>query len=229
MLGMVLSQRDYRENDEIISFFTEKKGKKELLAKGSKKITSKNSYFLEPAVLVDFQFARGKAWDRVTNVDEVEYFSEFRSDLKKGLIVDYSVKLVDKLTESDQSSEKIFRLLLAWLYFLKKNNFKPVYVDAFVLQLLAEIGFRPTINEKEDINSFSITEGKFSTKSDYSNQYLLSASKKDAESMKQIIHFDFSEPKDIDYDRKLHNIIFKFGDYHLEKKLSNWRNVITRN
>jgi DNA repair protein RecO len=228
MLGIVLSKRDYRENDEIITFFTDKKGKKELLTKGSKKITSKNSYLLEPAVLVDFQYVSGKAWDRVTNVDEVEYFPKLRTNLKKGLIADYSVKLVARLTESEQSDENIFHLLLTWLYFLKKNVFKPVYIDAFVVQLLAEIGFKPTIRDKEEIDGFSIKEGRFSSRDSNSDQYFFSADKEDAERMKQIIQFEFTKPKDLGYDLKLHKLIFSFGDYHLENELSDWRNVIVR-
>ena len=42
MLAIVLSRRDFREFDQIVSLYTKEKGKLEVLARGVKKITSKH-------------------------------------------------------------------------------------------------------------------------------------------------------------------------------------------
>ena len=53
MIAVVLGRRDFHEADQIISCYTKEKGKVELLARGVKKITSKNSAHLEQFSFVD--------------------------------------------------------------------------------------------------------------------------------------------------------------------------------
>ncbi|MFZ2978199.1 MAG: DNA repair protein RecO, partial [Candidatus Magasanikiibacteriota bacterium] len=60
MKAIVLSRRDFREADQIISLYTLEKGKMEILARGIKKITSKNSAHLEPFSLVEAEIIFGK-------------------------------------------------------------------------------------------------------------------------------------------------------------------------
>ena len=74
MKAIVLSRRDFRESDQIISLYTKEKGKLELLARGVKKITSKNSAHLEPFSLVDIDIAYGKEFNHLTKVQPIEYF-----------------------------------------------------------------------------------------------------------------------------------------------------------
>ena len=45
MYAIVLMRRDFRENDQIITFYTKDNGKVEVLARGVKKIISKNKIF----------------------------------------------------------------------------------------------------------------------------------------------------------------------------------------
>ena len=45
MLSIVLARRDFKENDQIISLFTEEKGKMEVLARGLKKLSVKIRLF----------------------------------------------------------------------------------------------------------------------------------------------------------------------------------------
>jgi DNA repair protein RecO (recombination protein O) len=52
MMAIVLSRRDFRENDQMIVLYTLEKGKIEALAKGIKKTVSKNAAFLEPFFFV---------------------------------------------------------------------------------------------------------------------------------------------------------------------------------
>ena len=51
MQAIVLSRRDFREFDQMISLYTREQGKLELLARGLKKVTSKNAAHLEPSVI----------------------------------------------------------------------------------------------------------------------------------------------------------------------------------
>ena len=57
MLAIVLSRRDFREFDQMISVYTKEKGKLNLLARGVKKITSKNALASMPKYATRFSIA----------------------------------------------------------------------------------------------------------------------------------------------------------------------------
>ncbi|MFB6225718.1 MAG: DNA repair protein RecO [Candidatus Paceibacteria bacterium] len=223
MLTLVLTKRDHRESDEIVTFLSKEKGKIQLLAKGTKKIKSKNSYLLEPFSFVDVQTARGKTWNRVTKVDGLEYFKELREDHNKGLIAGYSAKLVDKVLEEGEDTPGVFKLLLEWLSYLKNNPTNPFLLDAFVLQLISLVGFKPDLEPAEEVVGFSVSEGRFIESG--AGSYL-KCSKETAENLKSALSVDFSKPEHLEYDPKMHNIIYKFSNYHLGQKLPDWRKII---
>ena len=75
MQAIILDRKDFKEFDQIISVYTKEKGKLELLARGVKKITSKNSAHLEPFSFVDIEIAPGKGIDHLTKVQSINYFS----------------------------------------------------------------------------------------------------------------------------------------------------------
>ena len=63
MQVIVLSRRNFREADQIISLYSFDKGKFEVLAKGIKKIISKNSAHLEPFCFSEVEIISGKEFD----------------------------------------------------------------------------------------------------------------------------------------------------------------------
>ena len=71
MQAITLSRRNFREFDQIVSLYTEDLGKVELLARGIKKITSKQAAHVEPFSLVTLEIARGKEVDHLTKVQTV--------------------------------------------------------------------------------------------------------------------------------------------------------------
>ncbi len=144
MKAVVLSRRDFREFDQIISLYTLEKGKQEVLARGVKKITSKNSAHLEPFSLVEVEIVPGKEIDHLITVQPINYFSEIRKDLKKSLASAYIVNLTDKLVHSGEQDERIFELLKTWLEFVDQCN--PIklmesMLDGYIVILLYCLGF----------------------------------------------------------------------------------------
>ena len=153
MMAIVLSRRDLREADQIISCYTKERGKLELLARGVKKITSKNSAHLEPFSFVDIEIAPGKGIDHLTKVQSINYFANIRQDLQKSLVAGYVVSLLDKILHVGEKDERIFELLKSWLEFLnpksKISNLKSI--DYFVVKLLNYLGYDITKGEELDI------------------------------------------------------------------------------
>ncbi len=60
MHAIVLSRRDIREADQIITLYSREAGKQELIARGIKKITSKQTALLEPFCYMTYDVVAGK-------------------------------------------------------------------------------------------------------------------------------------------------------------------------
>ncbi|HSR88840.1 MAG TPA: DNA repair protein RecO [Candidatus Udaeobacter sp.] len=118
MLAVVLARKNWREFDQMISLYTQQQGKIEVLAKGIKKIISKNSSNLEILSLVEAEFAQGKEIDYLTKVQPVKIFKNIYSYADKMFIASFVVKIIDTNTLPQEKDENIFNLLLSFLEFL---------------------------------------------------------------------------------------------------------------
>ncbi|MBI5222494.1 MAG: DNA repair protein RecO [Candidatus Magasanikbacteria bacterium] len=151
MQSIILSRRDFREFDQIISVYTKEKGKAELLARGVKKITSKNSAHLESFSFVDIEIAPGKGIGHLTKVQPINYFVNIRQDLQKSLSAGYVVSLLDKILHVGEKDGRIFELLRSWLDSLnipaspagrqyQISNIQ-LSLDGFIVKLLNCLGY----------------------------------------------------------------------------------------
>lgn len=145
MLAIVLNRRDFREFDQIISFYSQEHGKIEALARGIKKITSKNSAHLEPFSCVEIEIAHGKEIDHITKVVPVEYFKNIRSDLQKSIAAGFVVSTTDKLLHAGVPDKRIFDLLLKWLNSLNNIQYQisniVSTIDSYIVTLLNCLGY----------------------------------------------------------------------------------------
>jgi len=143
MLSIVLSRRDFREFDQMISVYTKERGKLNLLARGVKKIISKNSAHLEPFSLVDIEIARGKEIDHLTKVVPINYFSNIRADFQKSLAAGFVASTTDKLIHTNELDKRIFDLLNRWLDFVNLHSTicNLQLVDDYIVKLLNCLGY----------------------------------------------------------------------------------------
>ena len=197
MQSIVLSRRNIKENDQIISFYTLEKGKKEILARGVKKIISKNSAHLESFSFVDAEIISGKEIDYLGAVQPINYFVNIRKDLKKGLAAGALVFALDKLLHEGERDEKVFGLLLSWLEHL--NNIKEydnILLDAFFVKLLSLLGFN--ITEVKNVVGSAKEDLTFLEKSSW------------------------QEINIFVYKKSLHNFIYKFLLFNTDRKIGDW-------
>jgi hypothetical protein len=82
MEAIVLSRRDFREYDQIITVYTKEQGKLELLARGVKKIVSKNTAHLEPFSYGMIESVPGKEILHLTTAQPLHTFPFIRSNLE---------------------------------------------------------------------------------------------------------------------------------------------------
>ncbi len=217
MQALVLSRRNFREADQIISLYTKEKGKLEVLARGVKKITSKNAAHLEPFSLVEVEIIPGKELAHLGAVQPINYFVNIRRDLQKSLAAGYVVGLLNKILHEGEKDERLFNFTIAWLTFVNISldlNLS-LFVDCYIVKLLYCLGF--DIIQSENLS--------LELKKDL--EILGSGDWQRIEDQK-ITRFapkDGSSTGEKDYD-KLHDLIYKFLVHHLERKIKDWSPLI---
>lgn len=201
MQAIILARRDFRESDQIISFLTLEKGKQEVLARGIKKITSKNSAHLEPFCLPEVEIIPGKELHYIGTVQTINNFKKIRNDLQKSLAAGFVVDLLNKLLEVGEKDERIFVLLKGWLEFVNNcSEMKPVMIDGFIVKLLFYLGLdivsieKTSVELKKDLTI--LLEGDW-----------------------QLI-FNLKFEKN-EYE-KMHKLVYKFLVFQVGKKVSDW-------
>jgi len=198
MLAFVLRRSDWREYDQIITLYTLESGRVEVLARGVKKILSKNSSFLEPGNLVEAEIIPGKELDHLGSVQPVQIFL----NLENSTVLASSLDVFLNFVTHQEKDERAFKLLYGWINFLnQEKNISAVFsLDVFVVRFLNVLGF--DIAQEEKV-------GK-EIKKDFE---LMSSS---GWEIINRLKFEGDEAK------ILHNIVYQFALYHGQKKLVDW-------
>lgn len=149
--GIILKRRDFLENDKLFCLLTKDHGKLEIIAKGTKKITSKLNSYMEPFYLVKVMIAKGKKLDRLANCDLLTSYQNLRKDLFGFALINYLSEINDGLIEGKTETNDKLELLLAVLDILekeigKKNNEQLLMlINVYILKFLALLGYQPEI------------------------------------------------------------------------------------
>ncbi len=189
----------------MISLYTTEQGKVEALARGVKKITSKNSAALEPFFYVDVELLSGKDMFHIGSVQPLEAFARIRFDLTKIRLAGYSVALCHKLLSPGLADEHIFQLLLSWFSFLNESETQHILLlDSFVLHFFQLLGFDAVVAEvggSEDVRKYLA---------------LLAGNSWQAINDAKI---------GLELAKKIHETVFRFATYHSEQQLVDWANL----
>lgn len=204
MLSIILSRRDWREADQIISLYTLEHGKVEVLARGVKKILSKNSAYLEPGCLLEAEVIAGKEINHLGSTQPINIFKNIRSSLLSSLMVCYAVALLNKIIHSGEPDEKIFCLYKNWLEFLDSTKIvNIILLDSLIIKLYSFLGFDILYWEKVPIS--------------IKNCLLLLA-------RGDFNKINFVKIKESEY-KQLRKTILEFVIYHSETKIKDWQKL----
>lgn len=152
-----MKRRDYQENDRLFCLYTKDFGKIDVVARGTKKITSKLKGYLEPFYLVKLMIAKGKVIDKLANCNSIKCYGNLRNDptlLGFGLI-NYLAEGTGGLISGHTSQCDKFDLLLETLNILEKeiNNDLPekkerlqFMANIYFIKLLGLLGYQPEIH-----------------------------------------------------------------------------------
>jgi DNA repair protein RecO (recombination protein O) len=138
--AFILKRINFGEADRLITLFSKHQGKLRVLAKGVRKPTSRKSGHLELFNLVKLVLAKGKNLDIITEVELVNSFRGWRTNLTRVGVAYYLVELIERLTPEGEKNRQLFRLLEEAFTKLKDDSLIGLIRD-FERKLLLESGF----------------------------------------------------------------------------------------
>jgi len=122
--ALVLKRRDHNEHDRLFCLYTKDYGKLDVLAKGTKKISSKLNPYMEPFYLVKVMIAKGKVFDKLANCNLIEGYQNLRHDLFGFALINYLAEITDGLIMGQTQNNDKFDLLLKTLEILEQEILK---------------------------------------------------------------------------------------------------------
>ena len=120
--GIILSRRNYKEADKILTIFTKQHGQKTILAKGIRKISSKRASHLEIFTHISALIHQSKFLDILTEVISYDVYPNIRKSLERISHVYVALELVQRMTVENQEMPDIFNLLVEYLNKLNDQN-----------------------------------------------------------------------------------------------------------
>lgn len=109
--AIVLKRSDFREDDLLLTFYTEKYGKIIAQAKGAKKIKSKLAGHIEPLNLVEIEWVVGRGGEKLIGAQVIRSYQKIKENYKKILLGFYFLEIIDKTIKLHHPDRKIYEFL----------------------------------------------------------------------------------------------------------------------
>jgi len=252
MQAIVLDRYDVRENDQIISVYTKDHGRQDALARGIKKITSKNSANLQTAAFVDIEIIQGKEVSHLTKAHPIAFYPSVRNHPWKSMAVLFALTSLKRVTQVGEADPRIFTLLKNWLSFIDQYNGTTfiTLVDAYMLHVFSYLGFTPNMNEcvvcekpKHAILKQEIEDGEKGKPGLYFagggmvcgnckqtkrslGERVYNCGLKELSFFERLLNHDWNVVAQIDCNEKdralVHALVYEYILYHHEKKIADW-------
>jgi DNA repair protein RecO (recombination protein O) len=168
---VVLHQQDYRENDALVFVISKDKGYRTFLAKGLRKLESKNSYACQPFSIANFSYdeKEGSDFQLLHEAVLLESNRIIRENLVKSSVASVLCEAVWQIVKDgldNEGNKDLYEVLELLLKELRDNN-RPYLTLAFFYARLADLlGFSPMVDgcavcASQKVNSISVADGGF--------------------------------------------------------------------
>lgn len=145
-LAIVLGYRPFRESDRVYRVLSPHQGKLEVLARGSRKTTSKLAGGLEPVRVVMLHMVAGRQYPHAIAAGPVELFPGAVADPGRRLFALTLLAFVDALLKPQGDERGIFALLLEALRVCERTGEREerlIIRDRFIWKCAALLGVLP--------------------------------------------------------------------------------------
>ena len=144
--GIVLRRHNLGEADRIITFLTTDRGKLRAVARGVRRIKSRQAGHLELFSETDLMLAEGRNLDIITSARLRVVDDRLTSDLRRLGTAYLMAEMTDVLLDDNQPQADIYASLGAGLAALRAGS-EPQLVELFFkLRMLADLGYEPQLS-----------------------------------------------------------------------------------
>lgn len=144
--GIVILSREYKDSDKSLVIFTKDRGRLSFVAKGVRKLNSKNRSSTDLLVHGEYQLSKGKAYYILNQGQVIEGFMNIRRDLLKTTVaMTITVFLNDVLVEN-MSQMEVYELLVWTLNRLETTKDPKFLLRYFLIKCILYLGYQPNLD-----------------------------------------------------------------------------------
>ena len=145
--GIILRHSDWQDYNRIYTLLTRDRGKMSAIARGVRRIKSKQSSKLRPFSVIEVMIANGRKIDTLATAETVKDFPGVMDNLLVLGLASFCTELVDALTREGEADAKVYHLLEESLaHFDCRRQENPDQLKAFAwffaLKLLDVLGYK---------------------------------------------------------------------------------------
>lgn len=165
--GIVLTSKPYKENDALITVYFEDYGKMTLIARGVKKLKSKNASAVQSLTYSEFTFIARKGLSLLIKATSLDYYRHIKEDIFLEAYATYFVEFVLKNEEDNQPDQEIYHYLKYSLDALNNGySYQLVYLlySAFMLKVCGsplQVDECVRCSRTDHITAISLQDGGF--------------------------------------------------------------------
>lgn len=139
--GLVLFNRNYREDDKLVKIFTETAGKRRFFVKHISH--SKLASVIQPLTLADFLMKiNDSGLSYIDDVKEVQTFKTINADIFRLSYASYIVALADAAIEDGRHDAPLFAFLVKTLELMEQGLDYEILTNIFEIQILDRFGIQ---------------------------------------------------------------------------------------
>lgn len=230
--GVVLKSINLGETDKIITVFTDKLGKIDVVAHGTRKPKSPLASSTLPFCYSKFSLYKGKNLYTLSQSQIIESFQKIIMDLDKLSIGSYFVEMVDLLNEKEAKNVYILGLLLKSLYLISESEIDlDILKLTFEFKIISLVGYQPSVlncvrcKDKKNLRFFSVMDGGLiCDRCLVDKNMIYELSDTEIELLKNIRNIKMEDLRNIKYDKtnlnRLDEIIGKHISYYTDKEFN---------
>lgn len=228
--GIVIKSINLGESDKIVTIFTDKLGKIDVVAHGVRRPKSKNMSSMQAFSYGEYIVYKGKNLYTLSQSSIIESFQGILLDLDKVAYGSYFLELLDIFSERENKNLSLMGLMLKTLYILNHGDVNLRLLRAvYDFKIVSLAGFMPQIKHCSKCRSdlefgyFSIKDGGIICGNCKDNTFLFGVNKDVMKFLHVLRNIKLEDLRDINYKDEtldyVQNILYRYITYYGEREI----------
>ncbi len=144
--GLVLSRLNFGEADRIITFLTPDYGKLKAVAKGVRKIKSRQAGHLELFSETELMLAKGRNLDVIAGARLKRHFQNLTEDYRSLTFAYLLAEILGRTVKEGMTTRRVYALAVETLGSANDNGYSETLELGFKLRLMDLLGYHPQLD-----------------------------------------------------------------------------------